>query len=237
VALAERGFIVLAPDSICFEDRRAGGVGVEPHPADWEQHYNEMTYRLIRGDTLMRKVLDDAATGLSVLAAVEGVDAERVGILGHSYGGNAVLFQAALDERIRFACTSGAACSYRHKMHRRTGIEMAEVLPGVADRLDVDALLRLASPRPMLVVSASDDPYSQDAPEMVRLARPAYAAARAPAALEHTEYQGGHAITRERFDRIVEWIAVTAMINGSAQHTRTTDLVTAPDCWLDPPPG
>ena len=27
--------------------------------ADVEQHYNEMCYRLLRGDTLMRKVLDD----------------------------------------------------------------------------------------------------------------------------------------------------------------------------------
>ena len=215
VALAERGVIVLAPDSICFEDRRAGQVGVEPHPSDWQQHYNEMTYRLLRGDTLMRKVLDDAAAAISVLAELDIVDATRLGILGHSYGGNTVLFQAALDERVRFACTSGAACSYRHKMEHGTGIEMAEVLPAAVDRLDIDDLLRLAAPRPMLVISASDDRYSQDASEMVRLARPAYAAANVPAALEHTEYQGGHAVTRERFDRIVEWVTVTAMMGGS----------------------
>ena len=213
VALAERGFVVLAPDSICFEDRRPDGVAVEPHPNDWQQHYNEMTYRLIRGDTLMRKVLEDAAAGLSVLAALDVVDAARVGILGHSYGGNTVLFQAALDERVRFACTSGAACSYRRKMRRGTGIEMAEVLPNVSGRLDVDDLLRLAAPRPMLVVSAIGDPYSEDASEMVRLARPAYVAANAPMALEHTAYEGGHAITRDRLDRIAEWIAAVGMID------------------------
>jgi dienelactone hydrolase len=211
VALAERGFVVLAPDSICFEERRSGGVGCEPHPTDWQQHYDAMTYRLLRGDTLMRKVLDDAAAGLSALAALDGVDAARVGILGHSYGGNTVLFQAALDERVRFACTSGAACSYRHKMQRGTAIEMAEVLPSVSGRLDVDDLLRLAAPRPMLVVSATDDPYSEDAAEMVRLARPAYVAAAASTALEHTQYAGGHAVTRERFDRIVDWITAVVM--------------------------
>lgn len=211
VALAERGFVVLAPDSICFEDRRTGRVGLEPDPADWQQHYNEMTYRLLRGDTLMRKVLDDATDAISVLSALDSVDIARIGVLGHSYGGNTVLFQAALDERVRFACTSGAACSYRHKMQRGTGIEMAEVLPGAVGRIDVDDLLRLAAPRPMLVISATDDPYSQDASEMVRLARPAYVAAGAPGALEHSVYQGGHAVTRERFDRIVEWITATAM--------------------------
>jgi len=206
-ALAKRGFVVLAPDSICFEDRRAGVKGVEPHPADWDQHYNEMTYRLVRGDTLMRKVLDDAAAGISVVAELDIVDQERIGVLGHSYGGNTALFQTAVDDRVRFACSSGAVCSYRNKMERGTGIEMAEVIPDVVGQFDVDDLLRLAAPRPMLVVSAADDPHSFDAAEMVRLARPAYSAANAQDALEHAQYEGGHALTRERFDRIVEWIA------------------------------
>ena len=210
VALAQRGFVVLAPDSICFEDRRAGRSGVEPHISDWQQHYNEMTYRLVRGDTLMRKVLDDAAAAISVLNALDIVDASRTGALGHSYGGNTVLFQAALDERVRFACASGAVCSYRHKMEHGTGIEMAEVLPDIVGRLDVDDLLCLMAPRPMLVVSASDDPYSADATDVVRRARNAYADAHAPDALEHADYDGGHAMTRERFDHIVDWFAQTA---------------------------
>jgi len=206
VALAERGFIVLAPDSICFEDRRAAGAGTEPHADDWAQHYNAMTYRLLGGDTLMRKVLDDASAGVSVLTTLDGVDPGRVGLLGHSYGGNTVLFQSALDDRVRFACSSGAACSYRKKLQRGTPVEMAEVLPGAIGRFDVEDLLRLTAPRPMLVVSASDDPYSEDAADLVRRARPAYAAAAAPMALEHVRYDGTHAITQDRFDRIVTWV-------------------------------
>jgi dienelactone hydrolase len=209
-ALAERGLIVLAPDSICFEDRRRGRTGTDPHPDDWQQHYNEMSYRLLRGDTLMRKVLEDAETAVSLLAGLDPVDASRIGVLGHSYGGNTVLFQAALDERVRYACTSGAACSFRDKMRHATGIEMAEVLPGALDRFDVEDLLKLTAPRPMLVVSASEDQYSRDADEMVRLADAAYMDAGAPAALQHARYQGGHALTRERLDRIVEWVVFTA---------------------------
>jgi dienelactone hydrolase len=209
VALAEQGFIVLAPDSICFEDRRTGCTGIEPHPDDWQQHYDQMTYRLVRGDTLMRKVLDDAETALSVLAAVDGADPRRIGLLGHSYGGNTVLFQSALDERVQYACASGAACSYRAKLQHRIGIEMAEVLPGVVGRLDIDDLLRLTAPRPMLIVSSTEDPYSRDAEDLVLLATPAYAAAGAPAALQHTRYPGGHALTRQRFDEIVNWFATT----------------------------
>ena len=208
-ALAEKGFVVLAPDSICFEDRRTACTGTEAHPDDWLQHYNQMSYRLLRGETLMRKVLEDAEVAVSVLAGLDTVDPSRIGILGHSYGGNTVLFQAALDERVRYACTSGAACSFRTKVREGTGIELAEVLPGVLDHLEIDDLLRLTAPRPMLVVSASDDPYSRDASELVERARPAYAAAAKPEALEHARYEGGHALTRERSDRIVDWLVAT----------------------------
>jgi dienelactone hydrolase len=206
-ALAEKGIVVLAPDSICFEDRRSGVAGTAPHADDWQQHYNQMSYRLLRGDTLMRKVLEDAELALSLLAGIAAVDPDRVGILGHSYGGNTVLFQAALDERVRFCCSSGAVCSFRNKMERGTGIEMAEVLPGVLAQFDVDVLLGLTAPRPALVVSASDDEYSYDASAVVQLARSEYAKAGSPNDLEHTHFQGGHSLTRERFEHIVAWMS------------------------------
>src|SRR6478736_4478987 len=205
-ALALRGFVVLAADSICFEDRRTNCAGVEPHADDWLQHYNEMSYRLLRADTLMRKVLDDAEAALSLLASLDVVDPSRIGVLGHSYGGNTTLFQTALDERVQYACVSGAVCSFRNKMQHGTGIEMAEIIPGALERFEVHDLLKLAAPRPMLVVSGSEDRYSRDAAEMVRLASPSYVDAGAPDELQHREYQGGHALTRERFDHILEWI-------------------------------
>jgi dienelactone hydrolase len=206
-ALAEQGIIVLAPDSICFEDRRSGADGTEPHPDDWLQHYNQMSYRLLRGDTLMRKVLEDAEIAVSLLVGITGVDVARIGALGHSYGGNTVLFQAALDERVRFSCSSGAACSFRDKMARGTGIEMAEVLPGALLRFDIDALLGLTAPRPALVVSASDDEYSHDASAIVQLARSSYESAGCPMDLQHEHFQGAHALDRERFDCIVQWMS------------------------------
>jgi len=122
-ALAQQGVIVLAPDSICFEDRRHNRTGTEADEADVEQHYNQMCYRLVRGDTLMRKVLSDSAQGISLLRTCAQVDPQRIGLLGHSYGGNTVLFHAALDERIRFACASGAACTYQYKLAQQLGID------------------------------------------------------------------------------------------------------------------
>ncbi|MGD8402321.1 MAG: dienelactone hydrolase family protein [Anaerolineales bacterium] len=201
--LARQGIVVLAPDSICFEDRRKNRTGTEPdEAADIAQHFNEMCYRLLRGDTLMRKVLSDSAQGISLLLSHPQVDSSRIGILGHSYGGNTVLFHGALDQRIRFACSSGAACSYRYKMANQVGIEMAEVIPGFATRFEIPNLVACFSSRPLLVLSATEDKFSFDADQMVEAAKALNSVVR----LEHKRYQGGHALTQERLDDIVNWL-------------------------------
>jgi dienelactone hydrolase len=208
-AIAERGVIVLAPDSICFEDRRRQMRGRDPDPrsgTDWLQHYNEMAYRLLSGDLLMRKVLADSAVAVSLLASLEEVDRQRIGILGHSYGGNTVLFHAALDERLRFACSSGAASTYATKIATATGIEEAEVIPGFVKRWDVHDLVACIAPRPLLIVSATEDPYSVDAPQVEAGGRWAYTAEGRDGALEHLRFEGGHAVTQERFRAITEWV-------------------------------
>jgi dienelactone hydrolase len=204
--LSRRGVVVLAPDSIGFEDRRHHAHGVEPHAADGPRHHNELTYRLLEGDTLMRKVLADSASALSVLAALSEVDAQRIGMLGHSYGGNTVLFHAPLDERVRFACASGAAASYGARMTLGTGIELAQVLPGFLERFEIHHLVACMAPRGLLLVSATGDPYSVDADAVEAAARPAYEGLAAGRALEHARFEGGHALTAERFDLITAWM-------------------------------
>lgn len=214
-ALAHHGIVVLAPDSICFEDRRAQRSGIEPDPspdADWLQHYNALCYRLLRGDTLMRLVLEDAARGVALLSAHPAVDRRRIGTLGHSYGGNTVLFHAAVDERLGFACASGAACTYANKMRHGTGIEMAEVIPGLTQRFDVQDLVKCMAPRKMLLLSATEDQYSRDAEVIVQAAREAFAALGAAGNLAHRQYMGGHALTQERFEDIVEWIVAVCKV-------------------------
>jgi dienelactone hydrolase len=205
-ALARRGVAVLAPDAVGFEDRRATGAGVEPDDRDGPQHFNEMSYRLVAGRLLMTTVLRDAAAALSALSAEPAVDGARVGVLGHSYGGNTTLFHAAIDERVRFAAASGAACTYRRRIADRTGIELAQIVPGILALADIDDVVGLIAPRPLLLVSAPDDPYSADADAIE-----AAVADRFPAgALRHVRFPGGHALTPERFALIVDWLAARA---------------------------
>ena len=201
--LAKKGYVVLAPDSICFESRRKD-PSVEGF--DLWQHLDEMCYRILRGEWLMKKVLEDAMKGISLLAGLECVDQKRIGTLGHSYGGNTVLFLSAMDKRISFACASGNACTFEHRMKNGTGIELSSVIPGFHGKYDIDDLVKCIAPRKLLLVSAEEDKYSADAPYIVEKAGEKYAQLGVSQNLYHKRYPGAHALTEERFADILEWV-------------------------------
>lgn len=197
-ALARRGLAVLAPDAITFEDRRGAVQGVEPDYYDWLQHYNAMSYRLLDGDVLMRKCLDDAQRALSILLQATELDERLVGVAGHSYGGYTALYHAAVDARCRFACVSGAVCSFETRRRENTGITLFEAVPGLARQIDTHDVLSAIGPRPTLVVSGTQDKYSRDADQVVAKVAGAF--------ITELRVDRGHALDQERFDAIVEWI-------------------------------
>ena len=197
-ALARRGFAVLAPDAITFEDRRGAVQGTEPDFHDWLQHYNAMSYRLLEGDLLMRKCLDDAQRALSVLLQTTGINEARVGVAGHSYGGTTTLYHAAVDARCRFACISGAVCSFETRLREGTGILLFEAVPGLAREMGMHEVLSAIGPRPAMVVSGTQDKYSRDADQVVAQVAGDFITA--------LRVERGHALEQERFDAMVEWI-------------------------------
>jgi len=206
-ALAKKGFVVLAPDALCFEERREDPT---VDGFDFWQHFHEASYRIVKGDYLMKQVLMDAINGISLLAGLPYVDKRHIGTLGHSMGGNTVLFLSALDERISFACASGSACTYEHRMANGVGIEMASVIPGFHGPYDIDDIVSLTAPRKLLLVSAEEDKYSMDAPVIVEKAGIEYEKQGVAQNLHHKRYPGGHALTKERFDFIMEWLEKNA---------------------------
>jgi dienelactone hydrolase len=217
-ALANAGITVLAPDAIGFEARRQLGHSsnssnplAPPLNPDrgstlegWLQFYNHAMHRLAKGELLMRSLLIDVAHATGMLRTLVGV--ESVGVIGHSFGGILALFAGALDERLAFTVSSGAACSYRYKFAHGVGLDMALVIPGFAARFDMDDLMRCIAPRPLLVVSSDDDALSADASELVSLVKTMSFAPHADR-LRHIRTAGGHALDASRFKAIVEWVS------------------------------
>jgi hypothetical protein len=92
-------------------------------------------------------------------------------------------------------------------MDLEVGLEMALTIPSFAARWDMHHLVQCIAPRPLLLVSADDDPYSHDADQIVELAKSAYESHGAGDNLHHHRYVGEHPLTRERFDAIVLWLS------------------------------
>src|SRR6185369_1989135 len=97
--LADRGYITFAPDSITAGERIDRKL-----PFDTREHYRRHSDL-----SAMGKMLQDAQIALDILIHTDGVDAKRVGAIGHSLGAEEALFITAFDDRIR-ACV--ASCGY-----------------------------------------------------------------------------------------------------------------------------
>jgi len=80
--LAEMGYVVIAPDIGSHDLQRA----------NW---------------SLMGERVWDSLRCIDYLVSRPEVDASRIGVVGLSLGGETAMYVAALDERVRIACSSG----------------------------------------------------------------------------------------------------------------------------------
>jgi dienelactone hydrolase len=55
--------------------------------------------------------LDDTLAALSFLKTIPGIDAQRIAVVGHSFGGNLALLDAERDDSLRATATFGAAAN------------------------------------------------------------------------------------------------------------------------------
>jgi neutral ceramidase len=88
VELAERGYVVLAPDYPSFGDR-----------ADYNFHTDRYLSGTMAGIVAHRR-------GVDLLAAHELVDPQRIAAIGHSLGGHNAMFVGVFDTRIKAVVSS-----------------------------------------------------------------------------------------------------------------------------------
>jgi dienelactone hydrolase len=192
--LAERGYVVLAPDLRCFGER-----------ADWNppDKYGcdlNLVHAVAAGANPLAQNLWDLTCALDVLEAHPLVDPDRIGMVGLSYGGTATLFLAAHDERVQAAVVSGYFCDWRDSHRVPWNLCGSQVLPGMLGELEHVDLGALVASRPLLVETGTEDlifPEAGARREMARLVR-VYDALGAPDRLEHDIFEGGHRWHGER---------------------------------------
>jgi dienelactone hydrolase len=209
--LARRGYVVLAPDAICFEERgpHRGNLEAPAEPQvgrDYERF--EFTKRILYGSCLQTKMVWDMQRGLDYLQGRPEVDPARLGCIGHSLGGQQTLFLAALDERVQAAVSSCGFASMRAVLREGINHNFGAYVPGWLEHGDVGDLLAEVAPRAFLALNGETDRIFpiDGLHDSVAGARPAYAAAGVPERVEVGVYPGGHGFTAEMRARAYAWL-------------------------------
>lgn len=193
--LAEQGYITLAPDAICFEER-----GDASDPVRYHAH--QLHSRLMRGQTLLGKVLFDISAGIDLLQSLSQVDAMRIGFVGHSYGGRTALFAPAYDRRIKISVSSCGSTKFKTMLAQDIGIQFDYVVPGFLSWGDIEDVVRLVEPSHLLILGTDDDKWSQDIEEICEYAKSAFATGK----LERQIYPGKHSFSKEMRERAYKFL-------------------------------
>jgi dienelactone hydrolase len=187
--LAERGYVTFAPDAICFGERnwsQIPGTGLQVE-------YFELATRLVRGKTLTAKALHDISVGIDYLISREEVDNNKIGFIGHSYGGRMAIWAPAFDKRIVVSVSNCGCVTYKNSLGREAGIQMEFCIPGIMEWGDIGDIVRMAEPCSLLISATDNDKWSQGAEDLCNYAKPAFRKGE----LELKVYKGGHMFTKE----------------------------------------
>jgi len=173
IELARRGYVTMVFDALCFNERQDATHKLRDD--DYERY--EAMYRITEGRSLQGKYVWDARRALDYLETRPEVDVSRLGMVGHSLGGQETLFTTAIDTRTRAAVSSCGFGSLRTLKRDRINHNYALFVPGLANNGGYGAVLSLIAPRPFLVAARTDDPiFPKDGiEETVAAARSAYA--------------------------------------------------------------
>ena len=182
--LAERGYITFAPDAIGFEERNWS-------EGTFRAAYFELTSRLVAGRTLLAKVLHDASVGIDYLETRIEVDRDRIGFIGHSYGGRMAIWLPSFDRRVKASVSNCGCVRYQDSLRRDAGIQMEFCVPGIMNIGDIEEIVALAAPTPLYLSATGQDKWSRGAAQIFDFARPYFP----PDHLKLRIWPGDHAFT------------------------------------------
>jgi dienelactone hydrolase len=158
--LCRRGYVVLCPDLLCFEDRRPAYEVRQANRAMNDAGYErfEFTRYLLAGSCLQTKYLHDLRCAIDLLASLPQVNRERLGVIGHSLGGLEALWLTWYDPRITAAVSSCGFGLLRTLVRDGINHGFATYVPGMLDVCDLDALVVALAPRAFLLTAGETDP-------------------------------------------------------------------------------
>lgn len=194
--LCRRGYVVICPDHLCFEDRRTPPslLAHSPDLVDARYELYELTGRLLRGSCLQAKYLHDLRAAVDLLVGLPEVDASNVGTIGHSLGGQEALWLTWFDRRVRAGISSCGLAPLRDILAAGINHNKALYVPGLLEVCDIEDIVAGLAPRPFLLTSGEQDRIFpiQGVRRLADRGREVYHAAGAASSFEAILFAGGH---------------------------------------------
>ncbi len=209
VALARRGYVVVAIDAYCFGERNGKGPGSTEKGGAGELTASK--FNLWFGRSLWGMMLRDDLMAMNYLAARPEVDATRLGVTGISMGATRSWWLLALDERLKAGVA--VACLTRYQDLIEAGLMKAHgiyyYVPGMLQHFDTEAVIGLIAPRAVLFLTGDQDGGSPVAGirRIESVVRDIYRLHEAAERFESRVYEGvGHVYTPDMWQRMLAWM-------------------------------
>ncbi|XZE18568.1 dienelactone hydrolase family protein [Pirellulaceae bacterium SH449] len=155
--LCRRGYVVIAPEHF---------VSGERIPAEGA-YDTSMFYKKHPEGTAVGKFNFEHSIAVDVLLTREEVDADSIGVMGHSLGGHGAYFLAAYDDRLKACVCNCGAAFLRHNPQVEAWardhwyIYLKPIRPlllkGELPDIDMHEIIALIAPRAFMDVSAWND--------------------------------------------------------------------------------
>lgn len=199
--LCRRGYVVICPDHLCFEDRRTPIDLRHTAPSLVGAQYElfEFTTRLLRGSCLQAKYLHDLRAAVDLVSELPEVDATRIGAIGHSLGGQEALWLTWFDQRIKVGVSSCGFAPLRDILAAGINHNKAMYIPGFQQVADVEDVVASLPPRAFFLTAGEEDALFPvgGVKRLVAKARLAYEAAGVAERFDAILFPAGHSFPEE----------------------------------------
>lgn len=167
--LFQRGYVVICPDRFYHAERRRIAQADSTN-IDVDRDLKMAEFRtgqlLLNGRTMPGKMAYDLSRAVDVIEQYAFVDKERIGAIGHSGGGMALLYFMAMDTRVKVGVSSCGIFDivdyFTEGAPTRTPLVFA--IPDLARHGDNSDYLGLIAPRPILLTRGLHE-FGKSTPE------------------------------------------------------------------------
>jgi dienelactone hydrolase len=192
--LAEKGFVVAAPEVSCFGERQHNYENAHLWRLQPTCHGGN-TYAIMLGKSIAGLRVLDGLRVVDYLRTRDEVNPDAIGAMGISGGGMHTFFSTCMDERIKACVISGYFCDWRKSILSIFHCT-CNFVPGLLTLGELSDLAALIAPRPLLVEHGTrDDIFPiEDVKRTVEKARRAWEVFGAAQNLATDYFEGRHRI-------------------------------------------